>query len=73
MITGYVVRCAGCGEDAPLAGELLSDLSDKVVAFQRVHHRARCKVTVEPPVVLLLDEPEATAEAKATATATSAA
>ena len=70
MTTGYVIRCAGCSEDAPLVGELLIDLSEKVVAFQRVHHHARCAVTVEPPVVLIVDEPDTTPAAnKATAAA----
>jgi len=34
---GYLIRCGSCGQDAPLAGELLSDLSDQLLAFQSDH------------------------------------
>ena len=62
MTTGYVIRCAGCDQDAPLTGDLLAIQSQQVAAFQQRHQQARCHVSVEcpPAVVVMTDQPKAT-------------
>lgn len=62
MTTGYVIRCAGCSEEAPLAGELLSDLSAQVMAFQQQHTYAECQCLVDY-VIVSAGKPVATAAA----------
>ena len=44
----YLIRCGACGEDAPVAGELLSELSEHVAAFQADHNHAEGAFVLEP-------------------------
>ena len=44
----YLIRCGACGEDAPVVGELLSELSEHVAAFQSDHKHAEGAFVLEP-------------------------
>ena len=51
----YAIRCGGCGMDAPLVGELLSALSEQVVAFQADHAHAEgvFAIDVAPATIVI--------------------
>ena len=44
----YLIRCGACGEDAPVVGTLLSELSERVAAFQAAHEHAEGAFVLDP-------------------------
>ena len=54
-----MIRCGECGEHAPLVGELLSDLSQQLVAFSGRHSHGAGSLIVDPAPELIVLEGEA--------------
>ena len=47
MTMRYLIRCGKCGEDAPVVGTLLSELSEHVATFQAAHDHAEGAFVLE--------------------------
>ena len=55
MTIRYTISCGHCGDAAPLAGELLSRLSEQVQVFRARHGHAAGLFTIDQREVLAVD------------------